>query len=93
MESISSILYSLYRRTPRHGEWVVGCLEGTWPKLLGERLASVCRPQTLKSSVLYIEVLDSAWQEALLGVKKDLEEKLRTATGGEVQRVRFMLCR
>lgn len=91
MENISSILYSLYRSTPRHGEWVVGCLEGAWPKLLGERLAGVCRPQSFKRSVLYIEVLDSVWQEALTDVKRDLEEKLRTATGGEVQRVRFLL--
>jgi len=93
MESVSRILYSLYRGTPRHGAWVVGCLEGAWPKLLGERLASVCRPQTLKKSVLHIEVLDSAWEEALKSVRRDLEEKLRAATGGEVQRVQLMLRR
>jgi len=91
MEPISRILYSLYRGTPRHGEWVVGCLEGAWPKLLGEKLAGSCRPRTFKHSVLYIEIVDSAWQEALEDVKKDLEERLRRATGGEVQRVRFVL--
>lgn len=91
MESISSIIYSIYRGTPRHDEWVVACLQGAWPKLVGERLAGICRPQILESSELHIEILDPTWEEALQGLTDDLVKKLRTATGGEVQSVRFTL--
>ena len=91
MESVSGILYTLYRGTPRHGEWVVACLDGSWQRLLGERLAAACRPHYLERSELCIEILDPAWEQALQGVKKELEEKLCAATGGEVRRVRLSL--
>jgi hypothetical protein len=93
MESLSRILYSLFRGQPNHNDWVVSCLHGAWPRLVSERLAEVCRPLSFMNSELVVEILDPDWEQALRDVKEDLEEKLCAATGGEVRRVQLMLSR
>ncbi len=90
MESISSILYSLHRDGPTHGKWVVACLEGAWPGILGERLAKACRPRFLRGSTLHVEILDASWGQAIHSLKAQLEERLRSATSGEVKHVRLI---
>ena len=82
-------MFSLFREKPNHGQWVLACLEGAWQKLLGERLAAVCRPVRFENADLSIEILDSAWEQAVTGVKEALLEKLRTATAGEVRTITF----
>jgi hypothetical protein len=87
VESLSRVLFSLYRGTPRHGEWVVACLDGAWSGLLGARLAAACRPVRFVGSELTIEAADIHWAEAVKSVKPELIEKLRTATADVVKAV------
>jgi hypothetical protein len=87
LEKLFNVLVLLHRGTPKHGEWVVACLEGAWPGLLGERLAAKCRPVRFEDSELVIEMLDSDWATAINGVKPVLLEKLRAATAGEVKTI------
>ena len=82
-------MFSLFREKPNHGQWVLACLEGAWQKLLGERLAAVCRPVRFENADLSIEILDSEWEQAVKGVKEALLEKLRTATADEVRTITF----
>lgn len=87
VDRLYGILFSLHRGTPRQGEWVVNCLEGAWPKLLGDRLAAVCRPTAFIGSELVVEILDDNWEEAIRSVKPELQNKLWTATAGEVKTI------
>jgi hypothetical protein len=87
LEQLCSVLFSLNRGTPRHGEWVIACLAGAWSRLIGDRLAAACRPVRFKNSELTIEVLSINWEEAVKSVKLELIEKLRTATAGEVKSI------
>jgi len=87
LEPVSSILFSLYRGTPQHEEWILACLQGAWRGIVGERLAEVCRPSAVKGSELIIEITNSSWVKALKGVRRDMAEKLRIATFGEVQSI------
>jgi hypothetical protein len=87
LEPVSGILFSLYRGTPQHEEWVLACLQGAWGGIVGERLALVCRPSAVKGTELIVEITDSSWMKALKGVKKDIAEKLHTATFGEVRSI------
>jgi hypothetical protein len=89
LEPLFHVLYSLYKGQPTHGQWVVACLEGSWSKLLGERLAAVCRPASFENSELRIEILDQEWNQAMQSVKPVLLEKLRTATANEVKSISF----
>ncbi len=91
MESLARILYSLHRGTPQHGPWVVACLEGAWTHIMGEGLARICRPVTFKDSQLLVDILDPAWEKPLRDIRAEVEAKLRTATGGEVRRVKLRL--
>ncbi len=91
MQPVSSVIYSLFRGSPRHDEWVVACLEGAWTGLLGERLATACKPVRFERSSLLVEVLDEAWIEPLRSCSAELLARIRTATGGEVQCVDFRL--
>jgi hypothetical protein len=90
LEKLFGVLFSVSRGTPRHGEWVVACLQGAWPKLIGERLATVCVPISFNGSTLVIEVKDHQWEEALRSVRPALLDKLRTATAGEVSKIRVV---
>jgi len=90
MEPVSSIVFSLYRDTPQHGEWVVACLQGAWPALLGESLARVCSPSAYAHPTLHIVIHEAAWRETLHSLKSEIERKLRTATAGEVRIVKFL---
>jgi hypothetical protein len=74
------------------GDWVVACLKGAWPRLVGEKLATVCRPAAFKQSVLTIEITDEAWEKAIISVKRDLRDKLQSATAGTVKTL-WMDCR
>ena len=87
MEPVSSILFSLYRGTPQHEEWILACLQGAWGGIVGERLAEVCRPSAIKGSELVVEITDSSWRKALKGVMQEITEKLRSATHGEVKSI------
>jgi hypothetical protein len=87
LEPVFSLLFSLSRGTPSYGEWVIACLEGAWPKLVGGRLAAVCRPAAFNNSELVIDVLDKSWEEAVRSVKSELVEKLRTATAGVIKSI------
>lgn len=85
MEPVSNIIFSIFRGTPHHEDWVLSCLEGAWPGLVGERLASACRPRTLKGSHLVVEVLDPEWAPALKSLGSELLAKIEVATTGEVR--------
>ena len=87
MEPLFNILFSANRMTPSHCEWVVACLKGAWPKILGEKLASVCRPVRFENSNLSVELLNEDWEEAVRSVKAALLSKLRDTTAGEVKSV------
>ncbi len=89
MHSIADTIFGLYRGTPQHGEWVVGCLDGAWPALVGERLAGICRPSKFEGVCLTLEVIDASWLEALKSMENDICGKLRAATGLEIQRINF----
>ena len=85
LEPVSEALFRLYRGTPQHGEWVIACLEGAWHKLIGDRLAGICRPLAFKNSKLVIEVTDESWELAVRGVETEMLERLCRATSGEIQ--------
>ncbi len=89
MESAFHILFSLCRDTRKHSDWVVACLEGAWPKIVGESLSGICRPASFRNTELCIEILDPSWEQALADVRGDLENKLRDSTGGVVRFVRL----
>ena len=90
MEPVSKVLYTLYRGKPIHGRWVVACLEGAWPKLLGERVAQACRPLSWEDYRLVVEVVDPVWTESLESIREDMLERIRTATNDEVRRLTFV---
>jgi hypothetical protein len=77
-------MLSLYRGMPNKSEWVVACLEGAWPKILGDRLAAVCRPVAFHGEELVIEICDHDWEDAIKNIQPALLEKLRAVTSGEV---------
>ena len=89
MKQLFSILLGIHRGTPRHSNWVLVCLEGAWAKLVGDRLATVCRPVSFNDSELIVEILDKDWEEALKSVESNLQEKLEAATMGVVKTLSF----
>ena len=91
MESLGSVVFSLFRGSPRHGEWVVSCLAGAWPVLVGQQISAACEPRSLEKSILTVQVIVPEWKEALEGLKEEIAAKLRTATGGVVEGVVFSM--
>ncbi len=89
MEPLSKVLFGLFRGTPRHAEWVIACLEGAWPNLVGERIAGVCRPAHFGDSRLTVEILDPAWAEPLRDMMPELLLRIREGTGNEVREIGF----
>ena len=91
MKPVSSIVFSLYRETPEHGPWIVACLEGAWPKLVGPKLSAACRPARWQDGRLIVEVLDPAWLPALESMSDKLLARVRETAGNEVTRIVFEL--
>jgi len=89
MEPIATLLFKIYKGTPQHADWMVACLQGAWPSLVGERLAQVCRPCAFSQSMLMIEITDPDWEGALRATEPELREKLRRATDDEVSHLSF----
>ena len=87
MEQLFDVLLSLHRGTPQYGEWVIACLDGAWPKLVGERLAKVCRPARFTGSELAIEMIDNDWTDAVKNLKSMFLEKLQAATSCEIKSI------
>jgi hypothetical protein len=88
LEKVFGVLFSVWRGAPNQGEWVIACLRGAWPKILGERLAAVSAPVSFDGSILVIEIKDPQWEEAFRSVRPTLLEKLRCATAGEIKRIK-----
>jgi predicted nucleic acid-binding Zn ribbon protein len=93
LEPVSGVLFSLYRGTPQHEEWIIACLQGAWKGIVGERLAEMCRPSAMKGTELIVEITDASWMKTLKGVKRNIAEKLRTATSGEVKSISLIQSR
>ncbi len=91
MESVSNTIYTLYRGTPFHCEWIVACLDGAWNGVLGDRIANTCRPVALRNSDLVVEVMEKAWFPVLSGMKQELLQRIHHATGGEVRQLIFRM--
>jgi len=89
METVATLVFKIYRGTPQHADWVVACLQGAWPRLVGETLARVCSPSSIAGSRLTIEILDADWAQAIRSMREELTDKLRTATDREVQHLSF----
>ena len=85
MDPAFRILFSLQRGTPCHGQWVVECLKGSWDRIVGKKLAAVCRPEALKDAVLRVQVVDPEWMHTVRGMRVEIQEKLRSETCGEVR--------
>jgi predicted nucleic acid-binding Zn ribbon protein len=91
MEPVSLVLYSLFRGTPRHGEWVVACLEGAWPGIVGDAISQVCKPWSCRGFSLVVHVENPAWEGTLKAMKEEILAKIRQATGGEVRELSFLV--
>ncbi|MBN2242922.1 MAG: DUF721 domain-containing protein [Acidobacteria bacterium] len=89
MDRAFDILLSLQRGTPLHGQWVLECLKGSWARLVGAKLAAVCRPAVLKDSVLRIEVVDGSWLDAVRSLQAELQDRISGATRGEVKKLKI----
>ena len=87
MEPLFGVLVALNNGTSRHGEWVLACLRGAWPKLVGDRLASVCHPAGFSGAELILEVGDPDWEKAVSSIKDALVARLNEATRGLVKTV------
>jgi hypothetical protein len=87
LEKLFGVIFSLYKGMPGHGDLVVACLQGAWPKLVGDGLAKMCKPAWFGESTLVIEALDQQLEKAIRSVQPALLEKLRSATGGEVRKI------
>jgi len=87
MEQSFKVLCALQRGTPQYGPWVIACLAGAWSKLLGDKLAEVCRPARFDGSKLVVEILDRDWTGAVKSVQTDLLKRLQEATGGQVKTI------
>lgn len=93
MNRAFGILFSLQRGTSRHEKWVIECLNGSWGKLVGEKLAAVCNPVCLVDSVLKVEVIDDAWVAVVKSMRTELQDKLYAETCGEVRKIDFSVRR
>lgn len=89
MDRAFGVLFSLQRGTPRHGQWVVECLKGSWDSIVGAKLASVCSPLSLTGAALGIEVHDDAWLPTVRGMRLEMQERICSATRGEVKTLVF----
>jgi hypothetical protein len=90
MEPISKVLFGLFRGSHQHGDWVVACLEGAWPALMGDRISRVCHPLRCENHRLTIQILDAAWDEPIREMEGELLERIRLGTANEVRELDFV---
>lgn len=89
MQPLSSVLFSLHKGSPDHGQWVLACLEGAWNRILGGKLAAACRPVRFEGGDLLIKINGCEWEGAFRHIKAELLAKLRDATANEVKSISF----
>ncbi len=89
MDRAFGILFSLQRGTPRHEQWVVECLKGSWDSIVGEKLAAVCQPAELKNTTLKIKILDPSWLDTVRGMRMEIQDKIFSTTCGTVKTLQF----
>jgi hypothetical protein len=87
VKQIFGVVLSLFNEKPENREWVVACLEGAWPTLVGERLAAVCKPVSFNGAELVVKMRDHAWEDAIADMKPALLKKLQTATQGKISAI------
>jgi hypothetical protein len=55
--------------------------------MIGEKLASVCRPALFRDPELVVEIVEPGWEEAVRCVKPALLGKLQAATAGMIKEI------
>jgi hypothetical protein len=79
---------ALRRATPQRSSFA--WLAGTWPAIVGKRLAEHTRPSDLAGGVLHIAVSGKDWRVELEGVADEFRTRVNQAWGAAVVReIRF----
>jgi hypothetical protein len=91
MEPVSDMIFSLFRGTPQHGEWLLACLRGAWPGIVGDRIARVCSPAACNGPALVVAIHDAAWESVLQTMRPEVLAKIRSASRGEIRGLSFTL--
>jgi len=79
---------ALRRATPQRSSFA--WLAGTWPAIVGKRLAEHTRPSDLAGGVLHIAVSGKEWRVELEGVADEFRTRVNQAWGSNVVReIRF----
>ncbi len=79
---------ALRRATPQRSSFA--WLAGTWPAIVGKRLAEHTRPSDLAGGVLHIAVSGKEWRVELEEVAEEFRTRVNQAWGGTVVReIRF----
>jgi predicted nucleic acid-binding Zn ribbon protein len=59
----------------------LAAIQGAWTELMGEAIAAVTRPVSMREAVLTINCSDAIWAEELSLMREDLLERLRGHLG------------
>lgn len=59
----------------------LAAIQGAWPELMGEAIAGVTRPVSLRNEVLTVDCSDAIWAEELSLMREDLLTRLREHLG------------
>ncbi|MDZ7263102.1 MAG: DUF721 domain-containing protein [candidate division KSB1 bacterium] len=55
-----------------------------WPRIVGDKIASVTRAEKVEHQVLFIRVSNDSWRNELFYMKKDIIEKLNAKLGQKI---------
>ncbi|MCX7858113.1 MAG: DUF721 domain-containing protein [Deltaproteobacteria bacterium] len=88
---LSEVLISILKKRKLCDEVEVLKVFSRWEEIVGERLAEHAQPLRIKKKVLYIGVKDPTYLCHMEFMKGTILEKVNTATGKQVEDVKFLL--
>ena len=81
---LASVLEEIIQRLGLDETVSKGAAVVLWPEVVGEAVARVTSPETVRGSALVVTVADSAWLQQLRYMEEAIVERLNAAVGRPV---------
>jgi len=55
-----------------------------WPEVVGKRIAKISKAERIERNILFVKVLNDAWRNELIYLKKEIVERLNKKIGKKI---------
>lgn len=84
MRKLSTVLDTLFNDPELKNHFYKGMVTSVWEDAVGERIASIAKPQVYSYGRLFVKVQSASWRNELTMMRQSICDRINEALGAQV---------